>query len=114
MTLTVAAEPAPIRVERDGTARIGGTRVTLDTIVAVYDGGATPSEIAERFPSLGLADVYAVLSYVLRHRSEVDAYLREREQRAQRARAHSESRRPQAGVRERLLARGRREHRTDA
>jgi hypothetical protein len=38
MTLTVAAEPAPIRVEPDGTARIGGTRVTLDTIVAVYDG----------------------------------------------------------------------------
>ena len=104
--LTVGAEPVPISVDETGTARVGGTRLTLDTVVEAYDAGATPEQIAESFPPLSLGDVYAVLSYVVRHRPEVDAYIRAGEEQAQHIRAMIESHQgPQAGLRERLLAR---------
>jgi uncharacterized protein (DUF433 family) len=110
MTLTVVAETAPIRIDEDGTARVCGTRLTLDTVVESYDMGATAEEIAADFPPIALADVYAVLSYVLRHRREVDAYMREREEQARRIRALIEAHQgPQTGIRERLEARRRQE-----
>jgi len=31
--LSVAAEPVPIEVEETGTARLGGTRLTLDVVI---------------------------------------------------------------------------------
>ncbi len=34
MPLVIAAEPIPVEIDADGVARVGGTRVTLDTIVA--------------------------------------------------------------------------------
>ena len=48
----------------------GGTRVTLEAIVAAFSDGATAEEIAQDFPAVSLSDVYAVISYYLRHRSE--------------------------------------------
>lgn len=55
--------------------------------------------------TLGLADVYAVITYYLRHRSDVDAYLQERRARGQAIRREIEAHSPQTGLRERLLAR---------
>ena len=52
-----------------------------------------------------LEDVYAVLSYYLRHSEEVDRYLQERAARAGQIRRENEERFPPDGVRERLLAR---------
>jgi hypothetical protein len=46
-------------------------------------GGASPEEIAQDYPVLQLDDVYAALTYYLRHREKVDAYLRERRSRAE-------------------------------
>lgn len=54
-------------------ARVGGTRVTLDTLVAAFEQGATTEEIAQQYPSPGLADVYSVIGYYLRRRDEVAA-----------------------------------------
>ena len=67
--------------------------------------GASPEEIAQDFPVLRLGDVYAVVTYYLRHRSEVDAYLRERRTRAGVLRAEIEADSPQTGLRDRLLSR---------
>jgi uncharacterized protein (DUF433 family) len=106
VVLNVAAEPVPIEVDETGTARVGGTRLTLDTVVDAYDTGATPEQLTESFPPLSLADAYAVITYVLRHRQEVDAYMQRREEQAQRVRAMIEAHQgPQTGLRERLLAR---------
>ena len=41
-------ERVPIRTDADGVVRIAGTRVTLDTIVAAFDAGATAEEIAQQ------------------------------------------------------------------
>ena len=85
--------------------RIGGSRVTLDTILYAFKRGANAEEILKRYPSLQLADIYSVIGYYLRHRAEVDAYLKERETFAAEVRRQNESRSPKAGIRARLMSR---------
>jgi uncharacterized protein (DUF433 family) len=103
-------ERVPINTDADGVVRVAGTRVTLDTIVAAFDAGATAEEIAQQYSSVALVDVYSVITYYLRHKSEVCAYLTTREDRADQVRDEVERRFPSAGLRERLLARRRWEH----
>ena len=77
----------------------------LETVVEVFSTGATPEEIAQDFPVLRLDDVYAVITYYLRHRDEVETYLQQRRSQADEVRCTIEARFPQTGLRERLLAR---------
>ncbi len=37
MPLTFAADPVPLQEESTGTVRVGGTRVTLDTVLTRYN-----------------------------------------------------------------------------
>jgi len=101
----LAPKPAPIRTDADGVARVGDTRVRLDTVVTAFNAGSAPEEIVLKYPSLDLNDVYSVIAYYLWHRVEVDAYLEERRKAADDARRETEARFPRQGVRERLLAR---------
>ncbi|HXU29752.1 MAG TPA: DUF433 domain-containing protein [Thermoanaerobaculia bacterium] len=98
-----AVEPIPLSTDTGGTIRVAGTRVTLDTLIDVLLAGATPEEIAQDFPVLALDDVYAVVTYYLRHWAEVDSYLRAQQVRAAAIRSEVEARSPQTGLRERLL-----------
>ena len=63
----------------DGTIRIGKTRVALESIVHHFLLGATAEEIAQKFPSLKLAEVYGVISYFLENREEVAKYVLQQE-----------------------------------
>lgn len=110
MKLTIGEHPIPLRIEPDGTARVGETRVTLDVLVNAYKLGDTAEEIAAHFPALELADVYTVLGYYLRNTCEVDAYLDTRQREADEFRAKMEARSPSSGLRERLLARRAQQH----
>ncbi len=105
MGLMIAHEPAPLDSTPDGVVRVGGTRVTLDTVVAAFLEGATAEEIVQQYPVLALADVYAAIGYYLRHRSEVEAYLDQRRQTAECVRGENVARFDPAGIRARLLAR---------
>lgn len=105
VSLIVTAEPVPLRIEPDGTARVGQTRVTLDTILLSYESGESAEEIAYHFPTVTLAQVHAILAWYLSHREEADKYMQERESLAQAIRAKWESRCSSSGLRERLLAR---------
>ena len=105
MTLSTTSELMPLEIGADSVIRVGGTRVTLDTVVTVFEQGATAEEIVQRFPTLDLADVYFAVGYYLRHREEVDHYLQERQQRSDHVRAQNMARFNQHGLRERLLAR---------
>jgi uncharacterized protein (DUF433 family) len=105
LTETLVAKPPPLRLDADGVMRVGGTRVTLDTVVGAFEDGASPEEIVWAYDSLNLADVYAVIGYYLHNREEVEEYLRARSELAQEVRRLNEARSPMAGVRERLLAR---------
>ncbi|BAZ06157.1 DUF433 domain-containing protein [Calothrix sp. NIES-3974] len=87
---------------------MGQTRVTLDTVVAVFNQGATTEEIVYRYPSLKLADVYATIAFYLNHQSEVEeveAYLQQRRQQAQEIREMNQVRFDPQGLRDHLLAR---------
>lgn len=107
MELHAPPERVPISTDADGVIRVGGTRVTLDTLVAAFDSGATAEEIAQQYSSVALADVYSVIGYYLRHRSDVEAYIADRRQQAAEIREENERRFDTAGIRERLLARRR-------
>jgi uncharacterized protein (DUF433 family) len=106
LSLIIATEPVPLQAGPDGVVRVGRTRVTLDTVVAAFTEGATAEEIVQQYPSLSLADVYSVIGYYLRRRSDVDAYLRQRRQDADKTRKDNQSLFDPSGVRDRLLARG--------
>lgn len=105
MNFEVAINHPPLRVERDGTVRVGQTRVTLDTLVSAYQSGATPEQIVLQFPSLSLADVYESVGYYLRHTEQVSAYLASREAHATIVRQQIGSDRTTQEIRERLRTR---------
>jgi uncharacterized protein (DUF433 family) len=103
----VPPERIPIQTDADGVIRVGGHAVTLDTVFAAFDAGATAEEIVPQYPSVTLADVYSLIGYCLRRQSEVCAYLTERQKDAWQVRQENERRFDAAGVRNRLLARRR-------
>lgn len=105
MSLDVEIPPVPLQADERGVMRVGKTRVRLDTVITAWKHGDSPEQIVENFDALDLADVYAVISYYLNHRAEVEAYLEQNRQEAERLRAENERRFPQAGIRDRLLAR---------
>ena len=105
MTAITETEPVPLRQDRDGVIRVGGTRVTLDTVLAAHAQGATPEQIAEDYSVLEPADVYAAIVYYLRHRDEVDEYLQHQGRLADETQREIEELFPREGVRKRLDSR---------
>lgn len=105
MGFVITHESAPLEAAEDGVVRVRGTRVTLDTVVAAFEEGATAEEIVEQYPTLRLADAYAAISYYLRHRPEVETYLAQRRDHSNEVRQENATRFDAAGVRSRLLAR---------
>ncbi|MDQ3601495.1 MAG: DUF433 domain-containing protein [Actinomycetota bacterium] len=103
--LKVQPEPVPLLTDVHGVVRVGPSRVTLESVVHAFRAGATAEEIVQQYPSVELADVYAVVTYYLRHREEVDGYLRDREVNALAVREANEARFDPAGIRDRLLDR---------
>ena len=103
--IEIEAEPIPLVVDQSGTVRVYGSRVTLDTIVYAFRDGATPEEIAQQYPTLSLVDVYAVITFYLRHEADVQTYLDQRDQEAERVRREVEARQGHTNLRARLLAR---------
>jgi len=81
--MTILTFPVPLRDDGDGGLRIGRTRVQLESVVALHQQGQTAEQIVAAFDTLDLADVYAVLSWVLRHPDEVQAYLKRRDDEAE-------------------------------
>ena len=95
----------PLVRDESGVLRVGGTRVPLDAVIAAFQDGATPEAIFQQYPSLDLADIYAVLGYYLHHQAGIEDYLRQRQEDRSAIRRANEERNPADGVRARLLAR---------
>lgn len=55
--------------------RVKGTRVGIEIILDDYLNGASPEEIAARYRTVTLEEVYATITYYLHNRAEIDAYL---------------------------------------
>lgn len=63
----------------DGTIRIGKSRIALESVIHHFSLGATAQEIAQKFPSLKLPEIYAVIAYFLDNREEVAEYIQAQE-----------------------------------
>ena len=92
--LQIQPDTAPIRIDDDGTARIGETRVPLETVISAFQRGETPEQIIDSYDVLTLAQVYAVIAYYLNHRDEVETYLEQQAVAAKQVRHEIETNRP--------------------
>ncbi len=100
------SEAPPLRKDASGALRVGRSRVLVELVLRAFQDGATPEEIAQRYPTASLADIYSVIAHYLRHREAMEAYLAERELRAQEVRRTIEEHQGAlTDVRNRLLAR---------
>jgi uncharacterized protein (DUF433 family) len=55
--------------------RIKGHRIGIDDVLAYYLDGYSPEEIAANLPTLSLEQIHATITYYLRNRPDMDAYL---------------------------------------
>jgi hypothetical protein len=85
MPATLIAEPLPLHEDPVGTIRVGGSRVTLDTVVEAYESGQSPQDH--------------------QHRDEVRGYLERREREADALQRVIEANQPPAPTRSELEAR---------
>ena len=85
--------------------RVADTRVTLGSLVELYDQGASAEEIALSFDALDPPQVYVALGYHLAHRQALDEHLRMEREAGAAARVAAERRCPPTALRSRLAAR---------
>lgn len=106
MTFILHAHAPPLREDAAGALRVGDSRVLLEVVIRAFQDGATPETIVQRYSTLTLADMYAVIAYYLRQRSDIEAYLARRERQAEEVQRRIESRQGDlSDIRARLLAR---------
>lgn len=55
--------------------RIAGTRVGIEHVLREYLNGASPEELALRFPTVSLEQIHATITYFLAQRQQVAQYL---------------------------------------
>lgn len=112
MSVEIVTKPVPLRYDSVGVLRVGDSRVSLDSVLAVFHEGATPEEIVQQYDVLLLADVYAVISYYLAHQQDIDGYLKIRRSQREKTRQEIENHHSPDGIRQRLLARQQRHDQT--
>ena len=102
---TLIPTSSPIEIWNDGSVRVIGSRITLHTMVSIFDQGYTPEMAISSFPSLSLDKVNAVFQYIADNRSVVDEYMERYEIEAKEIRKKIEAQFPTRGLKEKLLAR---------
>src|SRR5664279_405813 len=90
VSITLQTDPLLLREDSTGSLRIGQTRVLVELVLRAFQDGATPETIVQRYPTLGLVDVYAVITHYLQHRKEMDGYLAEQDRSAEEVHARIE------------------------
>jgi uncharacterized protein (DUF433 family) len=105
MTQAFVAKAPPLAADENGLIRVAGTRVQLEVIVLAFDAGATAEEIVQQYPSLELADVYSVISYILGNEAVVRDYVAQRVSSTNALRIEIERGSATGSIRQRLLAR---------
>ncbi len=81
--MAIEIDSPPLHQDQFGVVRVAETRLTLNTLLAVYNRCATVEDLHESSPFADLADLHAVIAYYLRHRKQVDEYLKANKQTAE-------------------------------
>jgi uncharacterized protein (DUF433 family) len=82
---------SPLRQDAEGTIRVIGSRITLDTLVGIWKRGDSLEEIQDGFPTLSLDQIKAVIAWYLNHTAAADEYLEEQETEAEALRKEIQS-----------------------
>jgi len=91
MSVTLHADPVPLRADETGAIRFGQSRVTLDVSLQYWRMGIKPKEIARGLDTVTLADIHGALACYLRHEPQIDDYLRGRADGAEKLRQQIEA-----------------------
>jgi uncharacterized protein (DUF433 family) len=78
-------------VDERGKLRVTTTHVLLELLIHVFQQGDTPEQIVDSNLTLRLADVYAVIAYYLAHQAEVDTYVQQADEQADRVQREVEA-----------------------
>lgn len=73
----------------EGAYRVGGTRVSLDSLVYLFREGMSAESMVESYPALTLEQVHGALAFYLANQKEIDAYLSDGERTAESKHAQS-------------------------
>jgi uncharacterized protein (DUF433 family) len=111
--LPLHSEPPPLRLAEGGVVRIGESRISLDLVIEQFENGMTSEDLVRAYNTLVLADVYSVIAYYLRHRDELQSYLKQRAEEADTLRENIEGENPRIS-RDELLARKSAREKADA
>lgn len=84
---------------REGNYFLSGSRVSLDSVVYGFLNGESPETIRDNFPTLSLEQVYGAVAFYLAHQTEVDDYLKSKNE------AYETARRSQTHVSSELRTR---------
>ena len=84
-------DAVPLRYDSDGNIRVTDSRITIETIVCCLEMGDTPEDIQDGFPSLTLDQINAIIGWYLNNQADVDEYIREGEEEAEKLRQEIES-----------------------
>jgi len=98
-------ENAKGRIRANKVWRIGNSRVSLDSVIYSFHEGASAEEIALRFTTLDLKQIYSAINFYLQNETEVENYLARRQTERDRLKNVIESRYSPAGIRQKLLER---------
>jgi uncharacterized protein (DUF433 family) len=78
----------PYVEKTDGLYRVGGTRVSLDSLVDLYREGLSVESMVDSYPALSLEQVHGAIAFYLANKRDIDAYLEESERANQNAGNH--------------------------
>jgi uncharacterized protein (DUF433 family) len=84
------ASPEYVAQTPEGAWRVVDTRVSLDSVVHAYLDGLDADAIADLFPTLSAEQIHGALAFYLRHRTEIDRYLADQQERWDALQAASE------------------------
>jgi len=81
----MAFPTCPYIEERNGGLYVAGTRVSLDSVVILFQEGASPEKIVQSFSTLKLSQVYGAIAYYLENEQAINEYIAEGEREFERS-----------------------------
>ncbi|MBX3244165.1 MAG: DUF433 domain-containing protein [Acidobacteria bacterium] len=105
MAVSFGTIPNAIRKVKGGVLRVGDSRVSLDSVIYMFNEGADAVEIQNSYDSLTLAQVHAAIAYYLDNKATIDKYLTEQIKQQKKIRAEIENMFPPDEMRDKILAR---------
>jgi uncharacterized protein (DUF433 family) len=80
--------------QRDGGWYVGGTGISVYSVVALWQQGFSPEEIQASFSRLSLREVYGTILFYMEHREELDDFFQQQDALFRSKKAESEAQKP--------------------